>query len=580
VKAPSPPVVVETRTRELKFVVNKEDEERLKEQRLAAKREEKIRRNREWNNRAQARQKEEEQAKLAQAVAEANRAASQRAAQAAAVQQQQQFQQQLQQQQAQQQFQQQQFQQQAQQQLLKAQQLQQQAAGQQLVGPASAFFPGRVVNTTATPNMMHPPPQLRPPPSVMGMPPPPPPGHFGIPSLPPQPAVFESHGYGHHNLQTTAGNLMAAASKLVEAQKAAHARLHPQAYDSGSYSPLPPTGMPKMPPLQSWEQQSSHGQMYSTDMQYSSIADDSTVSSYGSGRAVAPSFSSATIPPGFRATATPMALPPQVEETASVASFEVEENPLGEMRATAREFVPTNFTSRPSSRNNSTLRHPTSLPTTSESPITSRLPGFSGGELGATQSSMQPNGLLGGVNSFGSSLLAPGHQLGLMDRLPSVPSEHFSPVPPSAASSVTGISNVEEPQLPALGPGLDKGTSDVASRTPAMLETIASGLAASSFDGAGASGGSSIWGAINSSSVGGGSTTGTLAGIPLTGLPALSLTTGSSTGSTLGPRSDGMISGDSILSAGFGGTNGWGSSTLGGGGSNTGGSIWWSNRTW
>jgi multidrug efflux pump subunit AcrA (membrane-fusion protein) len=574
---PKAPPIVETRTRELtNSVATKEEEERLKEQRLAAKREDKIRRNREWNNRAQARQKEEEEAKLAQAVAEANRVASQRAAQAAAVHQQQQFQQQLQQQQAQQQLQQQaqqQFQQQAQQQLQKAQQLQQQTALQQVVTPASSFFPGRVANT-ATPNMMHPPPHLRPPPSAMGMPTPPPAGHFAIP-IPPQPVVFDMHGHVHHSLQTAPSSMMAAvaASQLAEAQRAAHARVHPQAYDSSTYNALAPTGMPKMPPLQSWDPQSSHGQMYSADVQYSSIADDSTVSSYGSGRVAAPPSFSATIPPGFRVTSTPsLTLPPQVEETTSVASFEVEENPLGEMRATAREFVPTNFTSRPSSRNNSTLRHQTSLPTTSELPITSRLPGFSGAEMGNTQSIMQPNGMLGSANSFSSSLLAPVHPLGLMDRLKAIPSEHFSPVPPSAASSVTGISNVDEPQLPVLGLALEKGASDVSSRTPVMLETIASGLAPSSFDGTGAAGGSSIWGAISSSTVGGGSTTGSLAG--MTGLPSLSLTTGSSTGSTLGPRTDGMLSGDSILSAGFGVSNGWGSSTLGGGRSNTGGSIW------
>lgn len=341
---------------------------------------------------------------------------------------------------------------------------------------------------------------------------------------------------------------------------------------------------------QGWEPPNNHGPMYSTDVssQYPSIADDSTVSSFGSGRVAGPPSFSATIPPGFRPAPTPQTLPPPAEETASVASYDVDENPLGEMRATAKEFVPA-FSSRPSSRNTTALRHAASLPpaqnpnlpsvTASEPPASSRLRSFSGAEMSPAPAvtGVQPNGLLGGVTtSFGSSFLAPAsgqHLTSSLDRLTAgTPgTEHLSPVPPSAASSVTGISTADETQLPTVL-GLDKGASE-ASRTPVILENITSGLSANSFDNAnGAHGGvSSIWGGISGGNAGPDNTTSSVAGIPLSGLPSLSLASGSSATSGVGPRSD-SLGGDNVLPGGLGG--GWGTSNLGSGNSTTGGSIW------
>jgi len=585
-KAKEPPkVVLEARisTKESQAAIKLEEENRLKEQRLAQKREEKIRRNREWNERAQARQKEEEKAKIAQAVAEANRLANERAAQAAAAQQQQQLQQ------AHQQLQQrQQQQQQAQQQLQQHHQQQQHAkvsAAQQVLAPPSNYFPGGV-NPSAAASMM-PPHPIRAPPGAMSMPPPAPAGHYGMPMHPSQSAYP----------QGTAGNMLAAAGRMVDVQQAAHPQLHPQQYDAGNYNPLPPPGgMPKMQHQQSWEPPSSQGPMYNTEVssQYPSIADDSTVSSYGSGRISAPSTFSAAVPPGFRQPTASATLPPPVEESGSVASFEVEENPLGEMRATAREFVPTNFGSRPSSRNATALRQPSSLsvgPTgslssTSEPPQTSRLPTFSGIDMSQT-STMPPSmpqnnngGLLGGVNSFGSSILRHSqHQAQSLDRIMTPSSEHMSPVPHSSTSSVTGMANSEEPQFPSML-GLDKGLSDPATRTPVIMETLPSGLSSSSYDGN--AGGASIWGGLsagagrtNANTTGYGTNANTtgFAGIPLAGLPSLSLTRGSSATASLGPRSDGMTS-ESVLPTGLGGVGGWGATNLSGNKPTGGGSIW------
>lgn len=544
-----------------KGVAKKEEEARLKEQRIAAKREEKIRRNREWNNKAQARQKEEEQAKIAQAVAEVNRAATQRAAHAAAVQQQQQLHQQHVHQQAQQQHHAQ-VQQQTQQQ--HHQQVQQQAAsvaaagGPQVLTPASAFFAGGVA-PSAAPTMIPPPPPHAPSPS-MGMPPPPP-GHYGVPLLP-------IHGH-----------------LKVEAQQATHHHGRKQGYEN-VFTPLPPhppASMSKMVSSQSWEPPNNHAAIYSTDMsQYPLIADDSTVSSFGSGRVPVPPSFGATIPPGFRPTPAPQqTLPSPPEETASVASFEVEENPLGEMRATAKEFVPS-FGSRPSSRNaSSTFCHSSSLPmapppsippVTAESAATSRLRTFSAADItSAGSSSIQPNGLLGGVNRFSSPFLTavPAHNglTSALDRLAAgtAATEHHSPVPPSTASSVTGISSSEEPQLPAML-GLDKSSSDTNSAA-AILENFTSGLASSSFDNSGAV--SSIWSGISAADGSSGNTS-TVGSLPLSGLPSLSLTSGGTNASALGPRADGMGS-DKVLPGGLGSVGGWGSSNLGGGGNS---SIW------
>ena len=150
---------------------------------------------------------------------------------------------------------------------------------------------------------------------------------------------------------------------------------------------------------------------------------------------------------------------------------------------------------------------------------------------------------------------------------PTPGTEHLSPVPPSAASSVTAISTADEPQLPK-GLGLDKSVSDTG-RTPVILENITSGLSANSFDNT--NGVSSIWGGISAGTTSTSNNASTsVAGIPLAGLPSLSLASAGSTGSALGPRSD--LGGDGGLAGGLGG--GWGASNLGGSNSNKGGSIW------
>lgn len=536
------PAVEEARAKEAKAVATKEEEARLKEQRLAAKREEKMRRNREWNEKAQARQKDEEKAKIAQAVADANRVATERALQAAAIQQQQQLQLQ------------------AQQHARMAQAHAQQHAPHMMGQQASNFFPG------GAPGMMGPPHHGHP--SNMGMPPPPP-GHYGM-GMPPTSGGYG--GPGRHTPQSTTGNMLDAASRMVEAQHAAQAHVRAQSYDSNYNQQLPPhshppPGMQKMvppPPQHGWEQSSNHGHnMYNNpdvSSHYPNIPDDSTVSSYGSGRVSVPSNFSAALPPGFRQNPTTSSLPPPLEEGGSVASYE--ENPLGEMRATAREFVPS-FSSRPSSRGASSSQAPPPA-AANEPPKTSRLPALAAADrppAPTAPSGLPPSGLIGGVNNFGSSLLSsvppPGHDL--TSSLIGAPAEHFSPV--------TRSSDIQ--QLPK-GLGLEKGVSD--SGVPAGLATLTSGLASGSFDT-----GAALWGGIGSGSPAvsapADASTG-VAGIPMSGLSSLALPTGDSKTSGIVPRSD-SLGGEALLPSGLGGPGTWGTSNLSSNNTGAGGgSIW------
>jgi hypothetical protein len=226
--------------------------------------------------------------------------------------------------------------------------------------------------------------------------------------------------------------------------------------------------------------------------------DDRTVSSYGSGRSRTLSVSSASLmppggipPPGFRpglAGPAPSARPqppakyfsPPEEETA-VASFESDANPLGEIRATAKAFVPANFTPRVV---------PTQVPPSSNR--TNLLP-FSGAHPQQFNPNLRPYDpttglpsgmLLSGAPMAPSALLPSGLSSMAYDRMTTVVtplSEDFAPVPSSNASSVTtGTTNdsIKVPGAARLTTGGDLGGS--------LLDSLGHGRPMM--------GGSSIWG--------------------------------------------------------------------------------------
>jgi hypothetical protein len=226
--------------------------------------------------------------------------------------------------------------------------------------------------------------------------------------------------------------------------------------------------------------------------------DDRTVSSYGSGRSRTLSVSSASLmpsggipPPGFRpglGGPAPSARPPPPakyfsppEEETPVASFESDANPLGEIRATAKAFVPANFTPRVV---------PTQAPPPSNR--TNLLP-FSGGHSQQFNQNVRPYDpttglpsgmLLSGAPSVQSSLLPSGLSSGAYDRITTVVtplSEDFAPVPSSTASSVTtGTTNdsINVPSFARLTTGGDLSGS--------LLDSLGHGRPMM--------GGSSIWG--------------------------------------------------------------------------------------
>jgi len=539
--------VVAACTKEAEVASKQADEARLKEQRLAAKREEKIRRNREWNEKAQTRQKEKEKAKIAEAVAEANRVAAEKAAREAVIQQQQHLQQQAQRHHVRQQQ-------------IHARHQQQQHAQQlnpMMVQQASNYFPG------GSPAGMIPRPHPGHGHPIMGMGMPhPPPGHFGIPM------GHAGYGPGRHAPPGNSVNMLDAGSRMTETLSRA------QPCD-GSYKhhshlpPQPPPGMQKMCSPQGWEPP-----VYNSDpsSQYPVIPDDSTVSSYGSGRVSIPSNFSSALPPGFRLTpTTPSTRPPPVEEAASVTSYE--ENHLGEMRATAREFVPT-FSSRPSSRATSTTSAPVpATATISEPAKTSRLPSLA---VADRQSELAASTVVSRSLNFGSSVLSQGPGPNHLPTLMGASAEHFSPVEPAAAPSVTGISAALD-DAPSLNVGRVNSSKVGSDATAPSLDAFTVGLSASSFEDAPAISGSSLWGGIGSGSPAVGAANG-LVGLSLAGFSSLSLadTTGSATGSDALAGGESLL-GESLLPSGLAGTGTgtWGSGNLGGSIDGTkGGSIW------
>lgn len=316
----------------------------------------------------------------------------------------------------------------------------------------------------------------------------------------------------------------------------------------------------------------TYSQMGATD-------DTSTVSSLGSGMGKVGTTANvnSSIPPGFRSA--PATLETQTEE---YYSYHVNENPMGEMRATAQEFVPISFAqSQPQvqshvqsapatsgTTSNVSAHFNPSASTSSDQVVISRLRSFS--ESGAS-----------------SLLMAPGQHITSYDRLAAMnPSSDQSGLPPSAASSVTGVSTLAEDNFIA------------APAAANVLETIS---AAGSFDGGAGSGinastasSAAIWGNLNSGNVNAANLTSTSSSstinpsgiVPnatalsgLVGLPSFSQnntggqldqSSGPIAGSLLSQQLDGMAGQTTRETSDIGA--GWGSSMMGGG--NTGGSIW------
>lgn len=516
----------------------KEAETKTATDKLAAKREEKRRRNREWNNRAEARQKEEENAKVAQALAEANRA-KQRAA----------LEQQIQQRQI------------------------------QMANIPSQPF------SAQQPQSLH-----------VGMAIPP-----GSGIMPLQQNPYPSYTGGRGMTASPAGNYNMQ-MPLPPGDSISHRQGTPGVNSNiiAAYQPntIPdydgnnlgcPPSLPGISQMASrWEPPRNHGALYGNDVssQYASIPDDSTVSSYGSGRISARSTYSTNIPPGFRGTSASSTLPPQAEESHS-PTYDVSGNLLGEMRATAREFVPSFGGSRNGSSRSSSvpaLRHASSLQgapvslsssarSNSETLGLSRLHTYSDSDVtqapaSSGSSDIHQNRILGGTNNFGTSLLASASSS--YDRLATVtPSSEMSPVPPSAASSVTGVTHMEENQMPMNFGNMETST---ALRSSGVRDTIPPGLASSAFCGTGS--GASIWGGLDSGGASG-DNAGSLGGVALAGLPSFPLASKISTTGSIEPHSDGNGTVENPnMNGGIGGFGGWRSSGLGGGNVGPGGSIW------
>ena len=142
--------------------------------------------------------------------------------------------------------------------------------------------------------------------------------------------------------------------------------------------------------------------------------DDRTVSSYGSARSRSLSVSSNSViqqnsvpPPGFRSASTgpsPSGRPaPQekvVHETSRERGYTADPNPLGEIRATAKAFVPANFTP----------------PTVQSLPSRNTVSGFAAGQTDATSSfhsgmysssSVLPTGLPSSSYDRGANVVTP-----------------------------------------------------------------------------------------------------------------------------------------------------------------------------
>ena len=291
--------------------------------------------------------------------------------------------------------------------------------------------------------------------------------------------------------------------------------------------------------------------------------DDRTVSSFGSNPSRSLSVSSnvpsvssshaappsSAPPPGFRppsavsASVKPPPVPPVYQgkfypsqDVHPAPSFPVSPNHHGEIRATAKVFVPANFVPTPTPAIGSNV------------PTVSAGPPFFGmhPQQSVAMGSAYPNiphsssvddshvGFLlgGGLPPLGQpSLLSSGLQ-NSYDRVPSVtPLSEDSPAAPSAESSVTAVPSIEE-SLPLTGVlGLKDG--GVGSN---LLDAIATGQAI---------GGSSIWGDAQSIA-------------PLTGLPSFSFGLSSRETSVTGEGDEGKASipgwgglgGSSVNSAG------------------------------
>mmetsp|Transcript_24437 Transcript_24437/g.45542 ORF Transcript_24437/g.45542 Transcript_24437/m.45542 type:complete len:591 (+) Transcript_24437:108-1880(+) len=277
---------------------------------------------------------------------------------------------------------------------------------------------------------------------------------------------------------------------------------HPSTVPSHTQSAGPPVqiggGNTLPPPNETTSFQTSappHSGFVASNSYAQNNDDDKTVSSFGSNRglsvssrefvpqnftSVAPVSSASIPPPGFLpATAQPMAVPPRqlvttVPENSSALAFS-EDGRQGEIRATAKAFVPSNFSQSNVSGSNLPLRNEY---------IPSEMHGAF--QAGPASSSVFPPGLRS--HNLQSGPVGPTTLLG--SALPN----SFDPVPSmtpvsedstAAGSSLVGVQNLEESALPVplpFGMG-ESNTSSVGGSS--LLSSIST---------AGAAGGSSIWG--------------------------------------------------------------------------------------
>jgi hypothetical protein len=217
--------------------------------------------------------------------------------------------------------------------------------------------------------------------------------------------------------------------------------------------------------------------------------DDRTVSSFGSNRGQSVSSNSyvssvapKVAPPGFRApqvvptakvpAAQQSKLFPAAEEESVASSFAEETNPMGEIRATAKAFIPRKFSPVPPS-----VPAGTSMPQLSNNFIESFPP------LGSQMGTSVPGGLL----QPGARGPPPPPLSGAHDRMTSgTPLSEDLLLPPSATSSLTGAPSLEEPTF-----GIPLGFGNTAQQ--ASVGNTSS-LLTSAFTNGPPIGGSSLWG--------------------------------------------------------------------------------------
>ena len=242
--------------------------------------------------------------------------------------------------------------------------------------------------------------------------------------------------------------------------------------------------------------------------------DDRTVSSYGSNRSRTLSVSSNSVmpsssvgPPGFRPASTgasPSSKPTPREKIANEdigdSGYRAEPNPLGEIRATAKAFVPANFTPPPAQNLPAKLAAPFHRGNTQE-----QSPASAGSMQGQYDASTSANSVTLPPTSS-SSLLPKCLPASSYDRMATV-------VTPMSEDSLPASSGDDPSAVIGLGGALN-GNDLVAGGPDSAGGTVGgSSLLDSLTNGAPMMGGSSIWGGSSGANAGA-QPASSLAGLP------------------------------------------------------------------